>query len=119
MNVKADLRPVVLRKRNEFLAAAQNGKKWITQGLILQINTAPEAAAMRYGLTASGKIGPAVQRNRARRRLRSLAVDILPAHARIGYDYVIIARNTTCSRDFAALRQDMVTALKKLDVWHG
>ena len=73
--------------------------------------------ANRYGLTASGKVGPAVVRNRARRRLRALVMEILPRHAAFGRDYVVIARATTMSRDFTDLRQDLVTALKKLGAW--
>ena len=61
----------VLRKRAEFLAAAQ-GKKCVMPGLILQLGAMPnkEDTGIRYGLTASSKVGNAVIRNRARRRLR-------------------------------------------------
>ncbi len=54
-----------------------------------------ETLPIRYGLTASRKVGNAVTRNRARRRLRVLAHDILPRHAAPGYDYVLIARAAT------------------------
>lgn len=73
---------------------------------------------VRYGLTASGKIGNAVKRNKARRRMRALAVEILP-QAKSGHDYVLIARVTTGTRKFEDLRQDLMTALKKLGAWAG
>jgi len=73
---------------------------------------------IRYGLTASGKVGIAVIRNRARRRLRALAVEVLPPHAAPGHDYVLIARGTTITRDFSDLRGDLTTALQKLGAWH-
>ncbi len=105
----------VLRKRDEFLAVAAEGKKWVAPGLILQRGAALEnKSSLRFGLTASRKIGNAVTRNRARRRLRALALSVLPQHAAPGYDYVLIARNTTPKRVYADLKQDLQTALKKL-----
>jgi ribonuclease P protein component len=111
----------VLRRRAEFLALAKEGRKWVTPGLIVQAGPTPKtetASAIRYGLTASSKIGNAVKRNRARRRMRALANEILPIHAVTGHDYVLIARAVTPARPFADLRQDLVTALRKLEVWH-
>ena len=107
-----------LRRRPEFLAVAASGRKWAAPGLILQMGLPRESSApARYGLTASSKVGGAVVRNRARRRLRALAVEILPHHA-AARDYVLIARSTTATRAFSDLRQDLVTALRKLGAWH-
>jgi len=111
----------VLRRRAEFLALAKQGRKWVTPGLILQAGPTPKSEtplAIRYGLTASKKIGNAVTRNRARRRMRALAVEILPLHAEAGHDYVLIARATTPDRKYNDLREDLGEALKKLGVWH-
>jgi len=108
----------VLRKRNEFLAVAARGRKWVTPGLILQQGNSLESeSSLRYGLTASRKIGNAVTRNRARRRLRDVALRILPHHAVAGYDYVLIARAETPKRLFVDLKQDLQTALKKLGAY--
>jgi ribonuclease P protein component len=106
----------VLRKRPEFLAIAANNRKCVMPGLILQQGArhTSEIPELRYGLTASRKVGNAVTRNRARRRLRALAQAVLPHHAAPGYDYVLIARTTTPGRNFAALKQDLMTALGKL-----
>jgi ribonuclease P protein component len=107
----------VLRKRAEFLAVAASGKKWVAPGFILQIGAAhPLSSTVRYGLTASRKIGNAVTRNRARRRLRALAAEIL-AHASAEHDYVFIARMTTPTVGFDALRQDLLKGLKRMKVW--
>ncbi len=67
--------------------------------------------AYRVGFTASRKIGGAVERNRAKRRLKAAAAAILPLSAREGHDYVLIARAATISRPFEELGRDLTTAL--------
>lgn len=106
----------VLKKRAEFLATAAHGKKWVTPSFIIQIAPAaePSASTIRYGLTASGKVGNAVVRNRCRRRLRAVVAEILPAEASPAYHYVLIARAATETNDYAAIKKDLLWALKKL-----
>jgi ribonuclease P protein component len=112
-----------LKRRREFLEVAGAGRKWVTPGLILQVlrhaGAAEEGApaALRLGFTASRKVGIAVVRNRARRRLRAAAAEILPRHASSGHDYVLIARAATVDRPYAALVEDLRTALHRLGVW--
>lgn len=106
----------VLRKRPEFLAIAATGQKWASPGLVLQLGPQKTEQTQRYGLTATTKIGNAVIRNRARRRLRALACEILPHYASPLHDYVLIARPATVTRDFDDLRKDLLTALQKLGV---
>jgi ribonuclease P protein component len=105
----------VLKKRAEFLAIAAHGKKWVAPGFILQYAPAPATSspAIRYGLTASGKVGNAVVRNRCRRRLRALVHDIFPRHALPAYSYVLIARAATATNEYAALKKDLLWTLKK------
>ena len=68
----------------------------------------------RAGFTATKKIGNAVHRNRAKRRLREAARLLLPLHGRAGNDYVFIARAATGSRAWTALLDDVETALISL-----
>ena len=108
----------VLKKRSEYLRIARARISNVTDGLVLQTcrNTAvPED--IKVGFTASKKIGNAVKRNRARRRLRAAVEKVMPLHATKGYEYVIIARNRTLKRSFGCLITDLETALKKLRVW--
>lgn len=113
-----------LRKRREFLAVASGGRKWVTPGLVLQAapsshaDTHADTDRGRVGFTASRKVGNAVARNRAKRRLREAARTILAAHGAPGYDYVLIGRRATIDRAYTRLTQDLETALKKLKLYH-
>lgn len=102
-----------LRKRADFLRAAQ-GRRQGTAGFLLQARHRRDAsAAVRVGFTCSRKLGNAVARNRARRRLREIARLVLPRGARPGWDYVLVGRpQATATRDFVLLLDDLATALR-------
>jgi ribonuclease P protein component len=130
----------LLRTRPDFLKVAAEGAKWVTPGLILQARRRPPPAApstgvggtgvagtgkatarepieedeVRVGFTVSRKVGNAVARNRARRRLRAVARETLPGQAMPGHDYVLIGRKGTLLRPYDALRGDLEAALAKL-----
>lgn len=72
--------------------------------------------SLRLGITASRKVGNAVIRNRARRRLRACAQVVLPAFAAPGFDYVVIARAATVRRPFPQLVADLKAGLARLGV---
>ena len=136
-----------LKRRAEFLQVAAANRKWVAPGLILQVcrhvrsetvNATPKGGAdllradesaagqpsserepMRVGFTASRKVGNAVARNRAKRRLRAAVDIIVPQHGAAGYDIVLIARQATISRDFPALLQDLTNGLKKLGAYQA
>lgn len=74
-------------------------------------------APIRVGFTASRKVGGAVRRNRARRRLRAAVRQVMPARAKAGHDFVVIARAGTLRRPFGALVADLETALKRLGAY--
>ncbi len=69
---------------------------------------------MRLGFTCSKKVGNAVARNRARRRLKAAAAQLMPEAATPGYDYVLIGRSETVDRPYPLLLQDLRAALKRV-----
>lgn len=102
----------VLAKRSEFLKAASARRQGTGSFLLQARNRHDDSAQVRIGFTASKKIGNAVFRNRAKRRLRAIARDLLPRLARPGWDYVLVARpGATVDRPFADLQRDLETAL--------
>ena len=99
-----------LKRRPEFLAAAK-GRSIGRGGVVVQRLERPGQAGIRVGFTATRKIGGAVVRNRAKRRLREAARLLLPQHGKAGCDYVFIARGGTAGRQWARLLDDVKTAL--------
>ena len=120
-----------LKKRSEFLAVAAANRRWTTPGLVLQAKPAisavdktdtpdaeqaPGVVALRVGFTATKKIGNAVKRNRARRRLRAAVDDVLRGSGASGADLVVVARQGTIGRPYGELKNDLKAALKKLRI---
>lgn len=116
-----------LTRRPEYLRIASGGRKWVMPGVVVQALARREAAAetseggadgsalaMRLGITVSRKVGNAVERNRARRRLRAAAREVLPTAGRAGCDYVLIGRRATLTRPYAALTADIREAVRRL-----
>ena len=112
----------VLAKRADFLRAAQ-ARRQGTAGFLLQARQrqtaetpdGAEAALIRIGYTCSKKLGNAVARNRAKRRLREIARAILPVSGRPGWDYVLVGRpEATATREFALMLADLERALAQI-----
>jgi ribonuclease P protein component len=107
-----------LKRRADFLRVAGMRRKWAAPGLILQVSPQPEQNPsepfpVRVGFTASRKVGNAVMRNRARRRLKAVVAELVGKHAKPGHDLVLIARTATCECPFEDLKRDLLQALKR------
>jgi ribonuclease P protein component len=103
----------VLKTRSEFLHV-RSGKYRAFKNLVIQANTNPGSGAIRVGFTATKKIGNAVVRNKAKRRLRHVARELLPEHGLKGIDYVFIARNSTASTPYKNLMSNTRDALTSI-----
>jgi len=109
-----------LKRRAEFLRVAAARSKAVTPGMVVQaLARDGNGDEIRVGFTASRKVGKAVVRNRARRRLKALAAELLPSHGMAATDYVLIARGETATRPFDALRGDLIGALDRLARAHA
>ena len=104
-----------IKRRADFLRA-QRGRRQFAPGLTLEACASPDDSllenACRVGFTASRKVGGAVERNRAKRRLRAAAASVLPLLGRDKHDYVIIAKTATLTRAFPALMEDLSKAVR-------
>jgi ribonuclease P protein component len=103
-----------LKTRPDFLRAAKGARR-VAQSVTVELCPTPEAQArpgvLRVGFTATRKVGGAVERNRAKRRLRAAAAALLPLYGRDGNDYVLVARQDTLTRPFGGLIDDLTQAL--------
>jgi len=110
---------VTLTRRADFLAAAR-ARRQARPGLLVQgrrRDPTEGGDALRVGFTCSKKVGNAVARNRAKRRLRAAARAVLPGLGRPGWDYVLIGRaEATAARPFPLLCDDLASAVAAL---HG
>jgi ribonuclease P protein component len=107
-----------LKTRAEFLHV-RDGSRFAAPSLVLQAHAretkvGAETDLARFGFTASKALGGAVERNRARRRLKEAVRIVGPIHAVAGYDYVLIARAGTVQRRFTEITKDLERALTKV-----
>ena len=102
-----------LKKRRDFILASR-GLRHSCKTMIVQLNQ-NDLGAIRLGITCSKKVGNAVVRNRAKRRLKAIAREALPVLGRVGFDYVLIGRHDlTVSSEFKILKNDFILALEAL-----
>jgi len=92
-----------LKNRGDFLRAAKIGRKTVSASIIVQ-SVRNNLEITRVGFTASKRVGNAVARNRAKRRMRSVVEEM---SLTLGYDYVLIARRTILDVDWDELVEEV------------
>lgn len=106
-----------LKKRAEFLRA-RGGRSWRASSLVLQAKKQSQAdgagGVARFGFTATKRLGNAVTRNRARRRLKETVRIAAGKLARPGYDYVVIARDGALTHSFSEIEKDLHAAFDRV-----
>jgi len=100
-------------KRADFLACAK-APSCARGAVVVQARARDESPLVRAGFTATKRIGGAVERNRAKRRMREAARLLLPELASPGFDYVFIARGGVIARPWPRLLDDVKSALIRL-----
>ena len=105
-----------LKRRAEFLRVASKGRKALSPGLVLQALNRGDDAPVRLGFTVTKKVGNAVVRNLTRRRMREAARLLLRDTPALGADLVLVGRDTTRTRPFTLLIDDLRRGLAKLGV---
>ena len=104
--------PAKLTRRAEFVELTKLNQKFVQPGFLLQYQA--NAEGCRYGFTASRKVGGAVQRNRAKRRLRELLRPYLKANP--PFKLVLIARPATLDLPYAELQRQLEFALTRTKI---
>ena len=103
-----------LTQRKDFLRIA-HAQRIHSTSFVLQSRDRKDDAPMRIGFTCSKKVGNAVARNKAKRRLREIARLIMPHNGQAGHDYVLIGRvKVTAKTNFAEMQAELSVALQKL-----
>jgi ribonuclease P protein component len=103
-----------LRQRADFLAVA-NGARANGAAFVVQSRRRDDDGPIRVGFTVTKKNGSAPQRNRIRRRLRELVKRLDVISLRPHSDYVLVGRRAALTSDFAAMLDDLRSALRRLD----
>ena len=103
-----------LRQRADFLAVA-NGARANSAAFTVQSRGRGDDGPIRIGFTVTRKNGTATERNRIRRRLRELVKRLDVISMRPHHDYVLVGRKAALSADFAAMLDELRSALHRLD----
>ena len=102
-----------LKKRSEFLRVYNAQNSAASKTMIIQLYGRYEPSIpVRVGFTVSRKVGNAVKRNKARRRLKAVVEEVFPLYSLQGYDIVVVGRFSAVLSSYSALIRDCQQALK-------
>lgn len=110
-------RSVTIKENYEFRRLYAKGKSAVTPSVVMYCRKNGRDHN-RLGVTVSTKIGHAVVRNRARRRLREL-FRLSQGTMLQGYDVLLVARGRTARIPHAYLKRDYERAARQLGLLPG
>ena len=105
---------VTLKENRQFRRLYQKGKSAVGGGMVLYCRK-NGLDHNRLGRTASVKLGHAVVRNRARRRLREV-YRVNSGALKQGYDIILVARGKTVSTGWKELNDTFLRLCRKLEL---
>lgn len=103
---------IVLKQNHEFRRLYQKGKSAVSPYFAVYCRKTKYPVS-RLGITTGVKLGNAVKRNRARRRIREL-YRTNEQHLRCGYDIVVVARTRLIYGRYWELERSFLNLMKKL-----
>ena len=110
---------VTLKKRRDFVLSNKHGQKTHNKNFILQEYCNPNISGHgpMFGFTATKRIGNAVKRNRAKRRMRALISSLLKGDNILfkeEFSYVLIAKQSILKASFFEMQSQLKQCLSKL-----
>ncbi len=116
LEIKEEKKIGRLKKRADFLLMNTKAKRWVTPGYAVQALERKADNPYTVGFTVTKKFSKrAVDRNRAKRRLRALVEENLTNLAKEDFAFVFIARDECLNVSFEQMQKDLRWALKRLD----
>ncbi len=103
----------ILNDNRDFVRLYRRGQSAVSPLLVTYARRGGEQKRRRVGITATKKVGGAVQRNRAKRLIRAAWREV-EREAPSGWDYIFVARGRTTGAKMQQARAAMAAQLRKL-----
>ncbi len=114
-------RSLIIKKRKSFIAIAKTKLYRSSDSLVVQYTHSVDlcwegSSSIRFGITVSKKVGNAVVRNKAKRRIKEVLRKLLVLQNSItqGFSYVIIARSAAKSSNYHDIKRDLEYCFRKI-----
>lgn len=104
-----------IKKNKEFQEVFKKGESFANRQFVVYVLKKQEQEHFRIGLSVSKKIGNAVTRNRVKRYIRQVFLE-LQERIEVGNDYIIVARKPTSEMDFHETKSSLTHVLKRASV---
>lgn len=106
-----------IKSKKDYDRVYQRGRRYSARSCVV-LWTNNDLGNNRYGIVVSKKVGKAVERNRARRRLREV-IRKMDNRMLQGYDVVVVAKKGAVDMAFVELVWDCERVFKKAGLLMG